>query len=115
MFSFLQGDIHSSPKCRSHYGRENSNAMLLDVEIRSDSGTQNVVVEEESSSAMRMATGEKEESKYASVAIAALKNQPKPSLNQAVQYQGIDFKKTKVSWSHDTHMTQHNIHVYVYP
>ena len=67
-------------------------------EIKSDSGTL-------SGSTMMMATEKKEDSKYPPVTIAPLKNQPQPSLDQAVQYQGIDFKKTKVNWSHDTHMT----------
>jgi hypothetical protein len=90
-----QDDVHRSLKSN---GRGNSNVMPLYVEkgeIRSDSGTQNGAVEEESGSAMRMETEREEESKYASVAIAPLKNQPQPSLDQAVQYQGIDFKKTK--------------------
>ena len=94
MSSSLQCDVHGSLKSN---GRGNSNVMPLDEEkgeIRSDSGTQNGIEREE-------------ESEYASVTIAALKNQPQPSLDQAVQYQGIDIKKTKVSWSHDTHMIYH--------
>ena len=62
--------------------------------IKSDSGTPNGAVEEESGVATTVAT------EYASFNIAPAKFQPQPSVNQRVQYQEIDPKKTKVSWSH---------------
>ena len=64
---------------------------------------------------MRVVTEKEEESKYIPVAIAPLEIQPQPSVDQRVQYQEIDIKKTKVSWSHDSHMTQHSIHEHVHP
>ena len=114
MHSLHQDDVHSSPP---DYVGENCNIMLPDKEkgeIKSDSRTPNGAVEEDSGTAMMVATEKEEESKYAPVAISPLETQPHPSVDQRVEYQMIDIKKTKVSWSHDSHMTQHS-HIHVHP
>ena len=85
---FFQCGVHKSSESKPDYGAEKCNGMPIDEEKgenKSDSGTPNEAVEES------------EESKYSSVAIAPLETQPPPSVDQRVQYQEIDVKKTKVS------------------
>ena len=91
--------------CTLHYATaaENGNYKPYE-EINAE---KNGSVEEVRGTTMRMTTEREEESKYASVVTSSLGVQSPPSLEQTVQYQVIDIKKTKVSWSHDTHMTQH--------
>lgn len=92
-------------KHRPDSGGENSNGILLD-----DSGTPSGALEKRSDTAMRVVTEKEEESKYIPVAIAPSEIQQQPSVDQRVEYQKIDPKKTKVSWPHDTHMTQRSSH-----